>query len=215
MESISPLNLRPKSERIDALRYVVLADLKGSTQFAMQMGNDAALALMDEFEDAVREGLADIATPNSGFVVKRVGDGILLVFEHFPDVVEWWLHFHGTIQFKVTNVASPTKRPFQMAVRVWVHVGEVSIRNGDANGVCVNELFKIEQLCKSSIVSGDLILTAITRDLAVSTLYPPQCCIEQLETSPNGLGKQVLLFRLRVNSDLAFLVGKDRKHKIS
>lgn len=190
----------------DGIYYIVLADLVGSTSYMDKMGNDAGILRFREFEDAARQALinAQFASPkNSGLIVKTDGDAVLLVFSHFPDIVQWYLEFDGVL------IHTPTKNDL-MKVRVWVHVGELRFEEGDFNGLGVSHLFKIEKNAKEKTKPSTLILSNLVKEIAGPALYPQHCTLEPCGTVRLEGHSPVKLFQL-ANADLPFLFSK--KHR--
>ncbi|MBE0545226.1 MAG: hypothetical protein IH623_28135 [Verrucomicrobia bacterium] len=194
-----------------ALKYIVLADLVGSTTFTSEFGNDVGIARTREFEKAAREPLAYTLPPTSGKFVKTVGDAVLLVFDHFPDVVSWHLEFQGALQFSGLSEETPHLRKERMEARVWVHAGEVCLEENDLHGLAVNELHKIETSTKAATPGGQVFLTHLAAELARAALYPKNCELKEC-TEVQMLGRPTIrLYRLSVTSDFGFLIGAQSK----
>jgi class 3 adenylate cyclase len=195
------------------LQYIVLADLVGSTKFTARMGNDMGIARMREFEDAAREALVLMKPPTSGKIVKAEGDGVLLVFDHFPDIVHWNFEFHDSLQTKRmpdgTFRLRMGGRVDPMKARIWVHIGEVHLEENDVRGLAVNELHKIEQAAKPNAPEGAVILTHLARDLAITSLYPKQCKLRRFDRAKLEGRPLIRLYQLVVKADIAFV--RDRQ----
>jgi class 3 adenylate cyclase len=69
------------------LYYVVLTDLVGSTKYASEKGNEALQDRVKRFVTASFNAMNDIALKNAGLFVKEIGDAVLFVFHHFPDIL--------------------------------------------------------------------------------------------------------------------------------
>ncbi len=190
----------------DGIYYIVLADLIGSTGFGVSAGDDALRDRIDYFAEAANKAIENAKkSSNSGRFIKQVGDGILVLFKHFPDIVQWQMEFDGLL-----GLAGQRHEPFE--VRICVHAGEVRFRKGDPMALAVNQLFKMEKAAGS----GQLLLTEVAHRLALPSLHPKQCVFEEGGTVRlAGYNRPVQLYRLVVKADIAFLINKTyRKSQI-
>ena len=187
----------------DGIYYIVLADLVESTSYMAKMGNDAGIARFREFERSARLALkhALSASPNnSGRFVKTVGDAVLLVFNHFPDIVQWYLNFDG-----VLNVASIKTE--LMKARTWVHVGELRFENDDLNGLCISHLIKVEQKAKEKAEAGRVMVTDLAKQIAEPALFSEHCAFDSCGSVTLEGHPSVKLYMV-TKADLPFLITK-------
>lgn len=92
-----------------------------------------------------------------------------------------------------------------LGVRICVHAGEVRFEGGDANGLAINQIFKMEK----KVGAGDLVLTDVAHKLALPSVYPKQCEFEGYGTVRlDGYDRPVKLHRLVVKAEIAFLIDK-------
>jgi class 3 adenylate cyclase len=183
----------------EGIYYIVFADLVGSTKFGARMGNAALKRRIHTFVEASKEALEHAKmSSNSGRFVKSVGDGVLIAFNHFPDIVQWGMEFQGTL----TLAANPQER-FQ--TRVCVHAGEIHFEEGDTTALAVNQVFKIEKKARA----GELVLSDIAHQLALPSVNPKQCEFkEQGTVRLDGYPRPVKLHRLVVKAGIPFLIEK-------
>ncbi|MBI3414243.1 MAG: adenylate/guanylate cyclase domain-containing protein [Verrucomicrobia bacterium] len=183
----------------DGIYYIVLADLVGSTKFGAEMGNDALTARIQTFVAASKDAMKNARmSSNSGRFIKSAGDGVLFVFSHFPDVVQWAMEFDGTL-----DLAQIRQEPLR--ARLCVHAGEVRFEAGETTALAVNQVFKMEK----KVDAGELVLTDIAHKLALPSVYPKQCEFEEKGTIRlDGYARPVKLHRLIVKADVAFLRDK-------
>jgi class 3 adenylate cyclase len=133
----------------DGVYYLVLVDLVGSTKFSVEHGNDAIKKRIELFIKASFDALNNSRKSNVGLFIKEIGDAVLYLFQHFPDVLRWkakldeWLSVYGKL----------TDEPF--VVRTCVHIGEVSMDGVNPLSLGVSQTFKMEK----SVQGGDLVLT--------------------------------------------------------
>jgi len=183
----------------DGIYYIVLADLVGSTKFGAKMGNAALAARVHIFVEASKKALGHPKiSSNSGRFLKSIGDGVLILFNHFPDVVQWQIEYAGIL-------SSAAIRHEQIQARICVHAGEVRFADGDTSTLAINQVFKMEK----KVGAGDLVLSDIAHNLALPSLYPKQCEFEEYGTVRlDGYTRPVKLHRLVVKADIAFLIDK-------
>lgn len=196
----------PSRQIADGLHYVVLADLADSTDYMKRMGNDAGINRLNAFIGAAKEALAHSKPNNSGEFIKASGDAVLLVFKYFPDVVQWLLEFQGSLTFAWRH-----DKP--LTARIWVHAGEITFRNGDAHGLAINQVFKVEARAKRKTRVGELVLTHVARDVADPVLFPKQCVLMPCGKVKLAGHPSISLHRLVVKADIAFMIDKQRKDK--
>lgn len=193
----------PNNNIADGIYYLVLADLAGSTAYSSRMGNEAFQRRIQIFNDAALKALTNAQTPkNSGRFVKSMADGMLYVFSHFPDVVQWWMELDG-----VLGLASIRDEVFE--ARMCVHVGEVRFPNGDPLSLAANHVFKMEK----SVKVGDLVLTDLAYQLARSSLHPKDAKFEPYGTvNLPGHEKRVKLHKFVFENEMLFLLRKTGPH---
>jgi class 3 adenylate cyclase len=195
------------------LQYIVLADLVASTATTRKLGNDVGIYRMREFEDAARQALSIVKPRPSARFVKTIGDAVLLTFDHFPHILCWKIELDASLQFKVTPEGNSRLRAQgmpRMAARIWIHVGEVEIDQGDIHGLAVNELCKTEQAAKPLVPAGAIVATRAVREVAGPTLFPKQCKFTTLKgTGLRGGPKR--LFTIDIKADIAFMISQQRK----
>ena len=191
--------MESNQEIADGIYYVVLADLVGSTKFGAKWGNAALTARVQTFVDASKKAIENAKmSSNSGRFLKSVGDGVLIAFTHFPDVVQWHMEFSGTL-----DLAAIRQERFQ--TRICVHAGELRFHEGDTLNLATNQVTKMEK----KVGAGDLILSDIAFKLALPSLYPKQCQFkEHGRVRIDGYSRPVTLHRLVVKADIAFLIDK-------
>lgn len=202
--------LHPPKRR-DGLYYLVLADLVGSTRFARQMGNDTSKAQLERFEFAAKQALTNCTQENSGGFIKSVGDAVLLVFQHFPDILEWHIQFDGSLL--LASLAMHGTRG--ICTRILVGAGEIVFCGSDISGLALNELFKIEKAGKSKLPAGTMVLTDTARSLAEPSLFPRQCGLERISALNISPNKRLSLYRTVLKADIAFLISKQQKDAVA
>lgn len=183
----------------DGIYYIVLADLVESTKFGAKWGNAALTARIHTFVEASKKAIKDAKmTSNSARFLKSVGDGVLIAFNHFPDVIQWRMEFDGAL-----HLAASQHEPLQ--ARICVHAGELRFSKGDSLNLTTNQVSKMEK----KVDPGELVVSDIAHKLALSSLSPRQCMFEEHGTVRiDGYNRPVKLLRLVVKADISFLIEK-------
>jgi adenylate cyclase len=113
---------------------IAFCDLAGFTAFTAERGDEAAVDLVERFEELTSESL-----PEGARIVKQLGDGLLLFFMEpstsVPAVVEL---------SRRCGVESSVSAP--LWVRSGVHVGAPRVRGDDLIGHDVNVASRIADL---------------------------------------------------------------------
>ena len=133
----------------DGVYYIVLMDLVGSTKFAAENGNDAAKIRIEQFISASFAALNEAPKKNLGLFIKEIGDAVLYIFQHFPDVLCWKAALDKELLFVGELVTEPIE------VRTCIHIGEVSLEGVNPLSLAVSQAFKMEK----SVKGGDIVLT--------------------------------------------------------
>ena len=140
-----------KGEVEPAFRSIMFTDLKDSTQFAVQLGDEKALHLLRVHNALTREALRE----HDGREVKTTGDGFLLSFFNPADALDCAI----TIQkaFAAYNDRHPEEKLF---VRIGITAGEPIEEKGDLYGAAVNLASRICSQAKA----GGVLVAQVVRD---------------------------------------------------
>jgi adenylate cyclase len=124
---------------------IVFTDLVDFSAWAVQAGDDAALALLRDVGRAIEQPVRD----RRGEVVKRLGDGMMAVFDDPAIAVDAILDGIDALQ----DVHAPGYEP---RLRAGVHWGRPRKLGGDYLGVDVNVAARLAQKAKAGeiLVSG-------------------------------------------------------------
>lgn len=132
----------------DGIYYIVLVDLVGSTKYSAEHGNSRLNERIKTFITSSFTALTASHIKNTSIFLKEIGDAVLFVFQHFPDVLKWLDNFQ-----KFLDVYSPSDDPF--IVRTCIHIGEVSLEGVNPLSLAVSQTFKMEKTVKPT----DIVLT--------------------------------------------------------
>jgi adenylate cyclase len=125
---------------------VVFTDLEGFTSYTADVGDAAAVELLEEHHRAV----SPIVRSRGGRVVKRLGDGLMLSFPEPEAAV-------------MAALELVTTAPGPLRLRAGAHVGEVMASRDDLLGHVVNVAARVAEEAKG----GEVLVTADICDAAV------------------------------------------------
>ena len=126
---------------------IVFTDLVGFSTWALRAGDEAALDLLRAVGDAVENTFFE----HGGKIVKRLGDGVMAVFDHPQDALEAAL----AAQTALSAVEVAGYRP---KMRAGVHHGMPRKVGGDYLGVDVNIAARVAEQAKG----GEVLLSEPT-----------------------------------------------------
>jgi class 3 adenylate cyclase len=130
----------------NGLYYVVLVDIEGSTKYAQEKGNIALADKIKYFVTSTFTALGNAKLENLALYIKEIGDAVLLIFAHFPDILRWnnslleWLSI---------------RKDYNFNIRTCINVGEVYLEGVYPLSLAVSQTFKMEKLVKA----GEIVLT--------------------------------------------------------
>jgi|GEM_PF-1632020 len=127
-----------EAEPTRKLSTIVFTDIVGYSE--MMNRNEIQAMKMLEFHDRIA---GEIFTSNHGQIIKKLGDGILAVFNSVRDAYSAAKLFGEEI--KEFNTAKPVED--RLLVRTGIHVGNVLYRDGDIFGNDVNVAARLQQIC--------------------------------------------------------------------
>ena len=146
------------------LYYIVLADLKGNTNFNSKYGNAHADLRVQWFQTAAIQAIGEIDLSNYATFNKTIGDASLLIFSSINDVIRWSTQLNIILEGfnqeyeSVVNGGDPNLpevedelkddqiEDFKLNVRRLIHLGEVRyVNENDPLSLAVSQIFKIEK----------------------------------------------------------------------
>ena len=135
------------SDRV--LATVLVVDVVGSTEHASELGDRRWSSLRDQFEGAVRHGLAT----HGGELVDVAGDGVLATFDGPARAIRCARHVRDTVRLQ------------GLEVRSGLHTGEVSRRGETISGIAVHIGARVGALA----APGEVLVTRTVRDLVAGS----------------------------------------------
>lgn len=118
--------------------YLVLVDLVGSTAYAAEHGNAALSNRVQIFVTSAITAISHASLANTAVFLKEIGDAVLLIFQHFPDVLRWH-------QALLRHLSIFDKFADRFVVRACVHLGEVNLNGVNPLSIAVSQTFKMEK----------------------------------------------------------------------
>lgn len=132
----------------DGIYYVVLVDIVGSTKFAAEFGNLKLKERIQTFVTYSFNALSESKIKNNGIFLREIGDAVLFIFQHFPDILKW----RDNLQ-KYLDIFGKIKDPY--ILRTCVHIGEVTLEGVNPITLAVSQTFKMEK----TVQANDIVLT--------------------------------------------------------
>jgi class 3 adenylate cyclase len=173
----------------NGLYYIVLVDLVGSTKYGVAHGNDALAKRIQSFVTSSFNALNDAHILNLGLFVKEIGDAVLFVFQHFPDILLWSSSFR-----KWLSVFEAKDEKY--AIRTCVNIGEVSLQGVNPLSLAVSQTFKMEK----DVPADAVVLTDPAYHVAWPTLARAYHAFRQTKSiSLDGFKTEVPLHELQIH----------------
>jgi class 3 adenylate cyclase len=156
---------------------IAFVDVSGYTRLTEEWGDDAAVRIV------VRLGeLAETAArSNDGRVVKLLGDGVLLAFEHSAGAV--------AASLDIETAMRAARLP---PTHAGIHAGGLIVRDGDVYGATVNVAARVA----GHADAGEVVVTDVVRAEAEGAPAPTGVRFEPVgEATLKGVAAPVSLFR--------------------
>jgi class 3 adenylate cyclase len=136
-----------REEAIDdlerVLATVLFTDIVGSTQSAVEMGDQPWRRLLDSHDQMARQ----IVERHRGNLIKTTGDGILAIFDGPGRAVRCALAFEAAA------------KEIGLPLRAGLHTGEIEVRGRDIGGVAVHAAARVMAQSQSSEVLVSRVVT--------------------------------------------------------
>ena len=145
----------PASARPTGTVTFLFTDIEGSTQRWESHGE-----AMDEAVKRHDALLRDAIERHNGYVFKAIGDAFCVAFARVSDAVA------AAIEAQRALNAEDFSTVGGLSIRIGLHAGEASERNGDYFGPVVNRVARLMSIGHG----GQILLSGVTRELAHSDL---------------------------------------------
>jgi adenylate cyclase len=141
---------------------VLFTDLVGFSAWALESGDTLVLGLLSEVIEAVEPPILE----RNGDVVKRLGDGLMAVFDDAPSAVDAAFEARE----RVGAIDADGYRP---QLRIGIHLGRPRKLGGDYVGVDVNIAARLLEAAKpGQILISDRTLRALDTAIVTATSRP-------------------------------------------
>jgi len=129
-------------------------DLEGFSEFALEAGDEAAIRLLRDVGHAVEP----VVRAAGGEVVKRLGDGMMVVFDDAPAGVE-------ALRAACSAVAELQAQAYTPCLRAGLHVGRPRRLGGDYLGVDVNIAARLaDEAAGGEVLVSDVVVELLDDD---------------------------------------------------
>jgi class 3 adenylate cyclase len=125
------------------LATVLFTDIVGSTQSAVEMGDQPWRRLLDSHDQMAKQ----IVEKHRGNLIKTTGDGILATFDGPGRAVRCALAFGAAA------------KQIGLPLRAGLHTGEIEMRGRDIGGIAVHAAARVMAQCQSSEVLVSRVVT--------------------------------------------------------
>jgi adenylate cyclase len=182
-QALSEAQGRGRGERKLAILFT---DLVEFSEWALEAGDDAALKLLRDVGEAIEPPVED----HDGEVVKRLGDGMMAVFDDVGDALD-------AVAEARTRLEQVEAEGYDPQIRAGIHVGHPRHIGGDYLGVDVNVAARVaEEAQGGELLVSDRALDHLgerpVRKLAERELkvkgVPREMCAYVVEPSADGDG---------------------------
>jgi class 3 adenylate cyclase len=141
--------------------YLVLVDIVGSTDYAVEHGDDAAAAMIESFVKAGFDAVSDIEPTSTVRLLDDLADAVILVFQHFPDILRWQAMLDARL-----DALAAGRDAIRIRVRTCVHVGDIVFHGVEPAGPAVSQIFEFEK----EVGAGEICLTQSAYEMGRTTL---------------------------------------------
>ena len=173
----------------DGVYYILLSDLVGSTGYGVRKGYEALQKRIQRFVTSSFRARNEYKLTNLGLFVKEIGDAVLYVFQHFPDILKFLNAFKGWL-----STYSEDDEPYN--IRTCVHIGEVALQGVNPLSLAVSQVFKMEK----SVPSNEIFLTKSAYEVAWPSIARAYHGFEKKEAIQlPGIEEPQHLYRLMIH----------------
>jgi class 3 adenylate cyclase len=181
----------------NGIYYIVLCDLVASTKYSAEKGNKLMNQRIQSFVLQSFQALTESKIINTAIFLKEIGDAVLFIFQHFPDILKWRDNFQRRLD--ILAGADP------YVLRTCVHVGEVSLMGVNPISLAISQTFKMEKAVKA----GEIGLTEPAYHIAWPTITRAYRGFSDYgEVDLDGFKDKVKLYKLNLHDmdDLSRIV---------
>ena len=189
----------------NGLYYIVLVDLVGSTNYQNEFGNEEANNRIKIFITMAIQAIKETHLESISLYIKELGDAVLMIFQHFPDILRWLY----TMKKFLNDFEETTKKPF--GHRTIIHAGEISLEGVNPVCLAVSQLFKLEK----NVNQGEIVLTNSAYQLAYPSIVRSYHGFEHYKNVVvNGYNGSLELYKLKIENinELKEIVNENKEY---
>jgi adenylate cyclase len=160
---------------------IVFTDLVGFSDWALEAGDEAAVALLRDVGEAIEPPVK----LHGGVVVKRLGDGMMAAFHEPEDAAE-------AVFEALDRLESVEAHGYRPRMRAGMHLGEPKRLGDDYFGVDVNVAARVAEAASA----GELLISETT----LNELEGPYSSRKKLLFRAKGVPKDITVYSLRRKS---------------
>ena len=151
-------SFNPDGNNEQTLRTIVFTDIVGSSDAAIRLGDDVAMAMLRNHNRIVREKLDD----HSGREVKHTGDGIMASFNSVSGAIQAALAVQQELEAHNSDPDS-----HDVHVRIGLAAGEPVAEDDDLFGTAVNLAARVCDVADA----GAVFVTNVVKELSVGKSF--------------------------------------------
>lgn len=146
-EFLTGVREAPLTDRV--LATILLTDIVGSTERAVELGDRRWRELLDRHDEVLRDAVGRF----QGRLIKTTGDGGLATFDGPARAIE------------AARAIARGARALELEIRAGLHTGECELRGEDVRGIAVHIASRIAALA----AGGELLVSRTVKDLVVGS----------------------------------------------
>lgn len=135
-----------RSRRGRSLATLLFTDIVGSTELAVEAGDERWMELLNRHDSLTR----DCVEAADGRWIKSTGDGVLATFENPSQAIRCAVEVGGRVA-----------RECDFEIRAGLHTAEIELRGDDVGGIAVHEAARVQ----AEAGAGEVLVSQTTRTL--------------------------------------------------
>lgn len=161
-DSSQPHPGQERMSHVDSFLTILFADISESTKLYEQHGNIRALEIVTHALSVLQHA----ALTNYGSVIKTIGDEVMCSFLEAEDAIRAACEMNRELS------QDPVLQPYNVGVRIGLHLGDVLYRENDIYGDAVNVASRAVNLAgRGQIITTQETLELAGKDMALQTRY--------------------------------------------
>ena len=142
-------DVKPKEKYNRQLATILFSDIVDSTKLLHQFGDIGWMELLQKHNQCI----LDLSKQYRGRIIKKAGDGFLIVFEGPSKAVHCGLEIINKI------------KPLNIKIRIGIHIGECIFSEDDITGMAVHIASRVQECAEG----GEIVITETVKNLLYGT----------------------------------------------